>query len=54
MKRGIKISIILALVLLIGSSFIGCGGGSSGGDANPNPSTGNTWDTMEWDKGQWG
>ncbi len=44
---------ILTLILLMGLFFIGCGGGSSGGD-NVDPATGDTWDKMEWDKGTWG
>ncbi len=55
MKRVVKMSTILVFILLIGISYVGCGGSSSssGGD-NVDPATGNTWDKMEWDKGTWG
>ena len=41
---------IFALALLFGLMLNACGGGDGGGS----DATGNQWDKMSWDQGQWG
>ena len=49
-------SILGFLLVIILFAGCGAGGNASGGGSLPSsdPAEGNTWDEMEWDRGQWG
>lgn len=48
-------SIMGFLLVLILFAGCGAGGNATGGGNSPSsdPGGGNTWDEMEWDRGQW-